>query len=489
MIRDFFIYGVGGAASRLAAIFLVPLYTRTLGVEEYGQLELLLAIYLLAVLLAGLQSESAILRDFYVAREKGRLPKLRWAGLFITFAGTVLLGLFAAGIAALGWIDLQFIQYLPLLILLTLLAQLFGIQLILMRFAGKPVRFALLSFLDVALAAAVSVGLMVGLKWGIWGALLGITSSKVVVVAVAWQFSFGRFPRFWPSRRLYKRMLSYSIPTMPSVLLNWLQTSGTRVLLAVFLVISDVAIASVAIRVSALFGFVVYSFRLAWEPWAFRQLDRHDREANAFNHLLVGFIVGMFLLAGLATLAGPVLVRIFAPPAYSAATALVGCFVIGQLWIGIANITAIGIHGARVTSRLTIISSVGAGLNVGVLALLSGLIGVTAAAVAFLASCIASAFTATWLSERHFSTGFSWRLLWWTAFASVSFATASWLFQAPQIYGGLDLSTWQSAAGLATVLVGLLGLLAFAGVTSQERASLAALAFEAIRPIRGRNER
>ena len=34
--RDLVIYGLGGAASRLAAIVLVPLYTRALPVEAYG---------------------------------------------------------------------------------------------------------------------------------------------------------------------------------------------------------------------------------------------------------------------------------------------------------------------------------------------------------------------------------------------------------------------------------------------------------------------
>lgn len=50
----FFIYGLGGAISRFAAIILVPLYTHVLSVAEYGQLEVLLALHMLTVILAGM---------------------------------------------------------------------------------------------------------------------------------------------------------------------------------------------------------------------------------------------------------------------------------------------------------------------------------------------------------------------------------------------------------------------------------------------------
>jgi O-antigen/teichoic acid export membrane protein len=54
-------------ASRLAAVVLVPLYTRTLSITDYGRLELLLALHALVVILSGLQTESSIAREFFEA--------------------------------------------------------------------------------------------------------------------------------------------------------------------------------------------------------------------------------------------------------------------------------------------------------------------------------------------------------------------------------------------------------------------------------------
>ena len=469
MIPNFFVYGVGGAASRLAMIFLVPLYTRTLSVTEYGQLELLLALYSLAVLLAGLQSESAVLRDYSTATKNGWLPELIWASLVVTIFGAVgVAGLVALG-SYLGWIDGALIEFLPLVVAVAILAQIAGIQLVVIRFAGRALVFAFLSFFDLVLSALASALLIIVLDWGIWGALTGLAVGKAITITFAWALTFAGVPKTLPGRSIYRAILSYSVPTMPSVLLNWLQTNGTRVLLAIFLLFADVALASVAIRVAALFGFVVYSFRLAWEPWAFAQLELQSRARRSFNDLLSGYVFAMFIPVCLAILAAPLLVAIFAPPEYSTATALVGSFVIGQYWIGIANITSIGIHGARVTSRLTWVFAAGALANLGLLALLAPRVGVLGSAVSFLIGAIISAMLAAWFSERHFRTHFSFRLLWVAAITSVLLATSSLLVYPMDMAADPNLEVWKASALLGLICIVLLGCLAFGGLTKQER--------------------
>src|SRR5579864_5315071 len=88
-IRQFFIYGLSGAASRLAAVVLVPLYTRTLPVTDYGQLELLLAIHALIVIFAGMQIESAVARDYFDCHAAGQAKALVWSAVLLTLGGTL----------------------------------------------------------------------------------------------------------------------------------------------------------------------------------------------------------------------------------------------------------------------------------------------------------------------------------------------------------------------------------------------------------------
>jgi len=452
LARQFIIYGIGGAASRLAAIFLVPLYTRTLTVHDYGQLEVLLALHALAVLLVGVQSESAVARDLHDARIQGTAHRLAWAGIVITASGSAALPLLALPAAWLGWLPEGVPAYLPWLFAMAIPAQLLGIQLVLLRFSGAAMMFAILSFLDLALSAVISAVLIVGYGLGITGALAGIMIAKGACVAIAWPVTFGRSRGGRPSLTMLRQMLAYALPTMPSVLLNWLQTNGNRVLLAFFLTLSDVAIAGIAIKVAALYGFLVFSFRLAWEPYSFQRLSDHDRyPGGLYRRAFEWYALGMFLIAGLTTAASPLMVAILAPPEYADAARLVGLFVMGQFWMGSITILAIGIHGARVTSRLTHVYGIGAALNVVALLALTPLIGVAAAGVGFLGSSLVSAWLAAWYSDRHFGLGFGRRLLAVASAISVIFVFVALLLGRLALRGGADAVLAAIMTGTATV--------------------------------------
>src|SRR5690348_16290605 len=115
--RDLLIYGIGGAASRLAAIVLVPLYTRALPVEAYGRLELLLALLALGVLIVGLQGESALARDLHQARAEGWDGRLVAASLVMVAMGTVALAVLALAVLASGTVPGDVAAYFPLVVL------------------------------------------------------------------------------------------------------------------------------------------------------------------------------------------------------------------------------------------------------------------------------------------------------------------------------------------------------------------------------------
>jgi O-antigen/teichoic acid export membrane protein len=462
VLRNFLIYGLGGAASRLAAVFLVPLYTRGLSVADYGTLELLLALHMGAVLLAGLQSESAILRDYYGARSNSSRKALIWSGLGISLAGSAAFAALALLAAALDLLPAEVAPYVGELIALTALAQVLGIQLIVLRCAGRATFFAFVALLDFALAALASALLILQLDLGLHGALWGILCGKVVASALAYTATFGRPPARLRHRRLVGRMLIYAVPTLPSVMLNWAQTNGARVLLAAFFTLQDVAVVSVAMRVAAIYGFVVQSFRLAWEPHAFAHLDGRSADPRFYERALQLYSFPMLLAAGGAMLVGPVLVAVFAPPAYGAAVPLVGFFVAGHFWLGAISILAMGIHGARITGKLTKVYGAGAAVNAVLLLSLAPRIGIVAAAAGFLASTIIAAALAGWYSNRHYRTGFSFPRLALLAVLTSIQAGAAYLLLVPVDLLAFDWAAyaWRTAALLAVLTLCLGSLIA-----------------------------
>lgn len=457
LAKNFLIYGLGGAASRLTAIFLVPLYTRALSISDYGMLEILLSLYTGAILIAGVQSESALIRDYYTAKEHKFLENLQWSAVLITVSGTFGLAVIFYSAEIFGFLPNNVKDYILILLAMAFSAQLFGLQLIVIRFSGSSVFFVILSFLDLSLSALASVLLITVFEMGLIGALLGILFAKIICLLIAWPRTFG-FPKIRPfPAALIRSMLSYSVPTMPSVFFNWIQNNGARVVLAFFLTLNDVAIAGIAMKVAALYGFIIYSFRLAWEPYAFKNLAVVKTDPQFFNRTFEWYVLTMLIVACATTIISPLVVSIFAPPAYNAAVSLTGMFIFGQFWIGAAGILGIGIHGARVTSRLTYVYGAGALANVLLLATLSTTFGVTAAAIGFGLSAIVSALLAMYYGEHHFNTGYRLKLVLPTIASSLIFAIVSYLvFESGERQSVTSTDSLYAYAILAMLAVGVL---------------------------------
>lgn len=452
LVKQFFIYGVAGAASRLAAIVLVPLYTRTLPISVYGQLELLLAVYALIVIFAGLQTESAVAREYFEVRS-GSAPQLSWNALYLTLAGTALLAGVGGVLYACGALPAMFTPtILALLLAMTLATQLFAVQTVVLRFAGRPVFFAVLSFCDLALCALFSAFYIIKLQLGVTGALCGVLSAKLLCMAIAWPRTFGSLAPQRFERALTRSMLRYGVPAMPAVLVGWAQTAGSRILLAVALTFSDVAIAGVAIKAAAIYGFIIYSFRLAWEPFSLGKLRALESDPHVYNRALEWFVVTMFLACGVGVLLAPYVVRVLAPPSYAAGGRLAIFFLFSQFWIGVTYVLAIGIHGARRTERLLPVYGVGALVNILLLIAAAPFVGVVAAGWGALAGSLCSAHIAMYYSNLHFVTKFNVRLVVAMTAATLLFAGA-WYPISMHYTPGSSLATAAGLLGAGLCLV------------------------------------
>lgn len=457
-IRQFFIYGLSGAASRLAAVVLVPLYTRTLSITDYGRLELLLALHALVVILSGLQTESSIAREFFEQDEdQCEARKRSWWALTLSTLGSAVISVVAVAIWNVAGMssELNGVQ-LVLLLALTLPAQLLGVQLVMLRFQGSAMRFALVSFADLTSCALFSALYIVTLGWGLDGALLGILSGKLVCVMLAWARTFGRPPQGGLTWSTAKKMLDYGVPSIPAVLIGWIQNAGNRLLLAVALTLNEVAVAGIAIKVAAIYGFVVYSYRLAWEPFSMAKLNGIDDDPHIFNRALQWYVLLMFSACGVAILLSPFVARVLAPPIYVASGWLAAFFLLGQFWAGATNVLAIGIHRARRTGLLLPVFGLGALVNLALLFSLSRLVGIAAAGIGFMVGSIVSAYAACHYSNRHLSVPFSAPLLHWTLLATTVSAGA---------WYGLWLRVQDQASGtpLPSPLIVVIGM---AGVAS-----------------------
>ncbi len=432
MVRRVLIFGISSAVSRLSAIVLVPMYVRAMSVQEYGDLELLLSISALMVLVGGMQSESAVLRDHSELSSSGRSHAYAWCALLISALGCLATCGIMVAAAALSWLSASVAdgRVFWLLLALALPSQVLGVQLTILRCSGSPWAFALLSFGDLVLGLALSVVCVGTLGLGVPGALLGLLGGKVVAVTLAWPWTFGWPAGDWHQRPLLTRMLRYGVPAIPAVVMGWVQTAGIRVALAACLDIRDVAVAGVAIRVAAIYGLAVSSFRMAWEPHAMSRLSGDDVDPSRFGREMSWYVVVMFLLAGASIVVAPGVTLALSTPEYVAAGPLACLFIAGQFWVGLQSIASMGIHGSRRTSLLFPVTSCAAISNVAAIVALAPWIGVYAAGAGFLLGSVVGVCLSAHFSNRLYSTRFDPVLLGWALLATTGFAVGWILFLA-----------------------------------------------------------
>ncbi len=458
---SFLIYGLGGAISRFAAIILVPLYTHELSVAEYGELELLLATHTLTLILAGMQTESAVARDYFDLKSKGLGTDLAWSAVAITCVGVVIISMASYVTLSIGWFPEYISTYDILLILALILpVQMFGIQQAMLRFEGSPKYFAFISFIDLVMSAIFSVFFVAVLHSGPDGALLGLLFGKLSSLAIAWSRTFGDVRNIRLKRDMISIILNYGVPSVPAVIVNWVHNIGNRMIMAAMLPLSEVAMAGVAIKVAAIFGFIVHSYRLAWEPFAIAALSKFKTDLHLYRRCQEWYVLSMFFFAGIATMLSPLVTMVLAPPAYANSAGIAVFFGFGQFWVGMTTIAVVGIQGARRTSMLLPVYLSGLVVNLLFLILGSHFFGALAAGVGFLAGSACSAFIALYLSNKLFNAQLNFKLLVSSAVATVIFSSTCY-----QVIIQYQESTLFSISAVGTLSAGICLLLVLVGAT------------------------
>lgn len=386
------VYGLGAIASRFVGLLLLPVYTRLLSPAEYGLLDLLTTTSVLLFMLAELQLLSGVARGYHAAARAGELPQLvgttvrmylRNAVVWTALAPLLLFALGGRMGAIGGWT-----VFLPVVLALVP-QQMLALSQLIFRFERRPGLFVVFSLCDVVTSAAFSLAAIAGLGAGVPGVLWGLFLSKLVWGGAAVWLRRGLYAWSYDPARA-RELLAYGLPLLPAVLARWGQSSASRYVLALSLGLADVGVFGVAARVSAVVAILDTAFRASWDPVAMRLFEEEGAEA-VFARVLGGYLAGMFAVCTILALAGGVLARFVAGPAYEAAGPLLGFLAFGLLWNGAAGIMGAGNAWARRTHWNALGFAGGAAMNVLLLLWAAPRWGVAAAGATYLLATLGSA--------------------------------------------------------------------------------------------------
>ena len=329
------IYGLSGAFGALSYLVVTPIFTRSLPQSEFATLSVYLTVFGLICILANAEILSSVSREYFTESSKSKLSSLISTAFFLKTMSTLLV---TAGILLFIFLTNHFGFYPGFelsysLILPTLFAmwvfQLSQFQLLLLRFAGNANRYLLISASQALTYVLLSLCAIYFFEFNVMIAIWCLGCSYLIgatVFLIENRKNLGR-----SELELSKRILKYSLPIIPAVLLGWTINQYSILIMPKMLSLEELASYSIATRIAMIFMLAATAFRLTWDRYASSWFNEPgSEELFAFS---ADFVIFMgLIIVGMITISSDILFSILAPPNYTKSWETVALVCLAFLW-------------------------------------------------------------------------------------------------------------------------------------------------------------
>jgi O-antigen/teichoic acid export membrane protein len=306
-------YTASSVASKLIAVFLLPIYTAYLTPADYGAAEVMFASVVVASIVIRLGVIEAILRFYYLAGERPeRVVATGFASLFWTSTAAAVIALGFAGPLSELLLDQSDPALGRIAVLGVWTLTLWEYVMTLYRLDERARAYFAVTVANVLVTIPVTVWLVVAEDEGAEGLLLG--SFATGAAFLAW--------RIWQERRrlslapdlgLLRRMLRFGLPTMPAELTLYSLNFIDRILIVRLAGLAEAGLYALAIKFAQGMNVIARGFQLAFPPLAYSIAD--DEEARRAYSLVVTWFAAVcaFGVAGLWLLSRQIVDLLAAP--------------------------------------------------------------------------------------------------------------------------------------------------------------------------------
>ncbi len=332
------IYAIGNIGLRISSFLLLPLYTHTLKMEEYGALATLLMTIQILLTLMGLGTRRAFIRFASDYEKKRRLGVLFSSTLFLNLlGGVVVTGLALVLVPPLFRTVLHFraVNYFIILTCGVALSQSLFLNIInYYRARNNGLKFVFSGLTAALFLILITSFFLVILKAGLAGVLIAqiITYSTIggfIAAQILAKTGIG------VSAPVLKRILSFGFPLVFAMTADLVLDTSALYFLGYFTDLRTVAIYSIGYKLAQIGGMVlILPFQLAFEPFVFANLDKPNLRimiSRLLTYLLLAFV---FVALGIVFASRKVL-GIIAPPEYSHAYVIIFLLLPGIAFKGI----------------------------------------------------------------------------------------------------------------------------------------------------------
>lgn len=397
--KDFFIYGFSSVLSKVISIFLLPIFTSILTREEYGYMALIMSCYGILDLFSNLNIHSGVGRDYY-EKDIDR-KKLVSTGLYseLFFSLSLLLFMLVTrefwAYTVLGLESEYMVHFCIMLVSVPL----GGIKLyfsILTRYKNKPVLFSIVSVISVVLQLTLNIIGVVYLRLGVITLFV-----SVIVVDIFGAIVYGYVNRdllAWTFDKKYlKRILLFSIPTLPAICAGWIDTSLGQILIGRYISAEELGVYSIALSLASGITIMSTAFQNVWSPYLYENYG-NDNFRKEVKRLFVSFVLLLMMVMTCFSLFGEELILLLTTPDYMNAVKYMIILFVPLSFYMLFPIASSGINIARQTKKIGVSYVWGSLLNLSFLLVSIKNVGIIAVPL-----CLCISRISTYLILYHYS--------------------------------------------------------------------------------------
>ncbi len=281
ILKESFIYGIGGILNRAIGFLLIPLYTGYLTVEEYGALALLGVILQLSAFVGLSGVGAACLRLYHDDANEERQKELYGNATLFLIAWPIVWLLMLVSLGLLSGKDtyfgVEFYPYIYLIIITGFFSPLSRLIIGLFRAQQRPWAFIAFNLGFFVLQSLFIIGLVAYLKMGLAGQVTGQLLANLVMWVVS-LFLLFKYGRFHFNKGVITELLKFGIPLIPFFIFLWLHTFAGHYAIQHYMDLKSVGIFFLASQFAGVVILVNTSLSYALAPYFYRVASKDNTE-------------------------------------------------------------------------------------------------------------------------------------------------------------------------------------------------------------------
>jgi O-antigen/teichoic acid export membrane protein len=300
IVKHAAVYGVGRVLGRAASFLLIPVYTHYLSTPDYGEMEILNLVSMIAAMLLAFGLPTAVMRFYYATDDSKEKKQTVATGMLFSLAvgGSVaaLTMIYAAAVSNVLLGTPAQVQLVRLMAVTFFFAYTSDIAWVYLRAKQKSSLYVVLTQASFLGAMILNIYFVASRKMGVAGTFWGsaIASGTVGIILIVLTLSEVKF--HFSSMKL-TAMLRFGTPLIAIWVAAFVLNYSDRFFLQRFADLAAVGVYALAYKFGYILSLlVVQPFQLMWEPESY-EIAKREEARRIFPRIFVLYTIVLIFIA------------------------------------------------------------------------------------------------------------------------------------------------------------------------------------------------